>query len=210
MEVFLGLGLYGNNVYCLKDDEQKIAIIIDAAQGSFERLQPLLQGYRVHLILTHGHWDHLMDAAKFQKELNAIVYLHRDDAVWLNLKLQQKIQPRSIHFESLGKPDIWLDGREHLYMGPWEIDILHLSGHTAGSIGVYFPEEEILFSGDTLFASAIGRFDFPGGSRAKLLQSLLLLSQLPSDIKVYPGHGEATTIEQEQRIIINKVYHGLR
>lgn len=233
LDVLLGLGVYANNVYCLRDETQKVALVIDAAQGSFERLQPTLQGYQVYLILTHGHWDHLVDAAKFKKGLDTVVFLHQDDTIWLrpeqqrkiqprdiyfdihqdntvglNPKSQQKNQPKVIHFELLKNPDAWLDGKDRLNIGPWKIDILHLPGHSAGSVGVYLPKEKILFSGDTLFASAVGRSDLPGGSTKKLLQSLLFLSKLPVDVQVYPGHGDTTTIEQERCIAVKVQQRG--
>ena len=80
-----------------------------------------------------------------------------------------------------------------------ELQIIHSPGHTPGSVCLYFPEEKVLFSGDTLFCMGYGRTDLPGGNYGQLLDSLEHLFTLPSDVRVFPGHGEPTTIGAERR-----------
>lgn len=91
------------------------------------------------------------------------------------------------------------DGQE-LFLAGMNIQVLHTPGHTQGSVCYYFPDEQVLFSGDTLFYGSIGRTDFPTGSMSELVHSAkekLLI--LPEEVKVYPGHGEETTIRYEKK-----------
>jgi glyoxylase-like metal-dependent hydrolase (beta-lactamase superfamily II) len=85
--------------------------------------------------------------------------------------------------------------------GSHEIEVLHTPGHSKGSVCYYIKNERTLLSGDTLFAGSMGRTDLEGGDNAEMMQSLLRLSELPEDTKVYPGHGPATNIENEKRWI---------
>ena len=77
--------------------------------------------------------------------------------------------------------------------------VLHTPGHTPGSVCFYFPKEKVLLSGDTLFQMGYGRTDLPGGNYSQLINSLNCLFELPSDVQVYPGHGNFTTIGAEKR-----------
>ena len=78
------------------------------------------------------------------------------------------------------------------------LEVLHTPGHTPGGVCLYLPEEGVLFSGDTLFAAGFGRVDFPGSSSREMRQSLRRLFTLPEETRVYPGHGESTTIGREK------------
>lgn len=96
--------------------------------------------------------------------------------------------------------DRYLADGETFREAGFEIRLLHTPGHTEGSCCYYLPEEAVLFSGDTLFAGSVGRTDFPTSSGADMRKSLQrLLSELPADTRVCPGHGEETTIAYEKR-----------
>ena len=127
---------YQTNVYYRIDRERKVVCVIDAAPGSFKALQSKLKGLEIHVFLTHGHWDHVADAKKFQKQLKAKLYLHRDDVPLVkNIGLQKMIaggQPYE-PFES----DVLLNDGEMLKCGDWVFEVLHLPGHTLGSVGFY-------------------------------------------------------------------------
>ena len=187
---------YRTNVYYAVDRERKIACVIDAAPGSFKALQSKLNGLEVHVFLTHGHWDHVADAKKFQKQLKAKLYLHREDIPLVKDVGFQKIIAVCQPYEPF-EPDVLLNGGETLTCGGWSFKVLHLPGHTLGSVGFYDKANGQLFVGDTLFYQTIGRTDL-GGSEEKMKTSLARLSQLPPSTCVYPGHGLSTTIESEK------------
>ena len=100
--------------------------------------------------------------------------------------VRQKAEPFPI--EPLKNPPLMAD-----------MQLLHTPGHTPGSVCLYWPDEKVLFSGDTLFRMGYGRTDLPGGNMAQLIDSLEHLFTLPSDVGVYPGHGDFTTIGAEKR-----------
>ena len=96
--------------------------------------------------------------------------------------------------------DQWVCDGKKLDLAGFSIEVFHTPGHTAGSCCYYLPEEEVLFSGDTLFAQSVGRTDFPTGSGRQIAESVRrLLSTLPDDTMVYPGHMDTTTIGFEKK-----------
>ena len=187
---------YQTNVYYRIDRERKVACIIDAAPGSFKALQSKLKGLEIHVFLTHGHWDHVADVKTFKDNLKAKLYLHRDDVPLVNNVPLQKMIAGDQPYEPF-KPNVLLNGDETLTCGDIKFEVIHLPGHTLGSVGFYDKANRQLFVGDTLFYQAIGRTDL-GGSEEKLKISLKSLSQLPPKTLVYPGHGPSTTIENEK------------
>lgn len=97
-------------------------------------------------------------------------------------------------FSPVGK---FLAADDVICFGSHQFTLLETPGHTPGSVFVYCAEENVAFSGDTLFHYSIGRTDFPGGSMFMLIQSLRMVCQLPDETRIYPGHGEETTIGTE-------------
>lgn len=193
-----------------KIDNQRSCILIDpGADGDsiIARLKHL--GLRPALILlTHGHFDHVAALAQvvrgFSEGPAIDIAIHSADAVYLGSRA------KAVHlrdfasvggasyveglWESLPSPTRFLSEGDRI--GPFTV--LHLPGHTAGSVGFYDPDRLILLSGDTLFRGAVGRTDLPGGDSRALGRSLLRLWTLPAKTRVYPGHGDGTTIGQEQ------------
>jgi glyoxylase-like metal-dependent hydrolase (beta-lactamase superfamily II) len=90
-----------------------------------------------------------------------------------------------------------VDGQEW-QDGGLKYRVLETPGHTPGGVCLYFPDDAVVFTGDTLFAGSVGRTDLPGGDEQLLRQSLRTLTHLPAATRVYPGHGPVTTIGQEQ------------
>ena len=187
---------YRTNVYYCIARERQIACVIDAAPGSFKALQSKLNGLEVYVFLTHGHWDHVADAKAFQENLKVKLYLHRDDVLLVNNVPLQKMIAGDQPYEPF-ESDVLLNDGEMLTCGDWVFEVLHLPGHTFGSVGFYDKANNQLFVGDTLFYQTIGRTDL-GGSSEKMKTSLVRLSQLPPSTCVYPGHGLSTTIENEK------------
>ena len=92
---------------------------------------------------------------------------------------------------------VYFDENRVIRFGTHEFTIIETPGHSPGSVFFYCKEENVAFSGDTLFRHAIGRTDFIGGSMFQIIQSLRMICQLPDTTKIYPGHGETTTIGNE-------------
>lgn len=146
------------------------------------------------ILLTHGHFDHMLGAEILQKETGAKLYLHEADAGMLT---DAQLSAYMAEYCRLGQPT-QIERSDY----PDEIfgfKVLHTPGHTPGGVCLYNEAEKVLFSGDTLFRAGYGRYDLPGGNVQELVKSLNMLLSLPGDTVVYPGHGEKTTIYEECR-----------
>lgn len=186
-------GPYSNNVYWLKFEPTKQAVVVDAATGSVSELENKLKGYEVHVFLTHGHWDHIAEAALFKERLKAKIYFPILDKMWLTDIFQKNIVPVGYQFKTF-QPDVWLNDGDVFVLGGLTWSILSVPGHTQGQIAIYNKDNGWVFVGDTLFDRGFGRTDLPGGDYRELMSSLRLLLKLPETTTVYPGHGSQTTI----------------
>lgn len=191
------IGPYATNVYVLKDTVAKQGVVVDAPPESYMRLAATLKGFKIHLFLTHGHWDHMCDAAKFQKKLQATVYANKEDDFWFTSKEQLLLAPPGLNWDPI-TPDRWLEDGQELEFGEIKLKVITIPGHTQGQIALYVLEKGCVFVGDTLFAEGVGRTDLPGGNFRNLVNSIRdKLYRLPGKTIVYPGHGPSTTIEHE-------------
>lgn len=195
------VGPIGTNVYVVCNGDR--ALLIDPAPGSWEMLGDVLAPYTLDVLLTHGHWDHVADAALFQKH-GATVYAHAGDVEWIrNPALVEWFTTRGVTVHPC-EPDVLCDSGP-LTLAGLNFEVRHTPGHSRGCIVLYSAEHNVLFSGDTLFAGAVGRTDLPSGSTAQLRNSLKTqLATLPPETIVYPGHGKSTIIHDElafQKII---------
>jgi hydroxyacylglutathione hydrolase len=173
-------------------------ILIDAPEGAAEWLAQ--KGYRVDtLLLTHGHVDHVWDAAQIQREQHAAVYYHPGTAPMV-------MDPK--FYERLGFP--WtvapiaeghtLEAAPECTLGGIVFQVLEVPGHCPGSLCFYHADSGLLFGGDVLFAGGVGRWDLPGGDRDLLLGGIRgKLFPLGDDVKVLSGHGPVTTIGLERK-----------
>ncbi len=156
---------------------------------SLNHLNPLA------LILTHAHFDHTMGAAWLCNRYTIDAYLHTDDLEELT-KVQAGAGVYGIQIEDAGlyRP-LHLYDLETRCFGSIRISVLHTPGHTAGSACFYEPTEQILFSGDTLIKGSLG---FSNAGYSELLNHLKeKILPLPAQTRIFPGHGAATTIEEE-------------
>lgn len=180
-------GLLQENAYVVDG-----GIIIDPGDD-FEAIDAAVTSPKA-VLLTHGHFDHMLAAEKLQEKYDIPVYVHEEDAPMLSdaglcvympemstLPMPQKIRWEAYPEEILG------------------FRVLHTPGHSRGSVCLYNEDDGVLFSGDTMFCAGYGRTDLPGGNERKLVESLLGLLKMPADTRVLPGHGEETTIGIECR-----------
>ena len=150
------------------------------------------------ILLTHGHFDHVMAAQELAKTFDLKIYAHEEEKDTLNHP--GKNVSAMIGRQDSYHADIFVKDGELLQLAGMEIKVLHTPGHTPGGCCYYLEKEQVLFSGDTLFCQSVGRTDFPGGSMSQIVRSIKSkLLALPDNVKVYPGHMDLTTIGMERR-----------
>lgn len=195
------LGGVATNCYLLKNNADRQCVLIDPA-ASPEQIKEMitqsgcmLQG----ILLTHGHYDHMLAAAAVREVYGVPLCAGQAEKTLLSdaaLNLSGIMGGKSVTQDV----DRWLADGETLLMAGIKISVIATPGHTPGGVSYYVPEGGMLFSGDTLFAESVGRTDFPGGSMSALVHSVKeKLFALPEETKVYPGHGEQTTIAYEKK-----------
>jgi len=205
------LGDYETNCYILRESKAaKNCLIIDTGLQAQE-LVDFLHRHKLNpvaVVLTHGHIDHTNGVALLRSEFPDIkVYVHKLDAEMLTPPLTEEAGltgaqsnlsvMAGIHF-STGPADVLIEEGDIIEQAGIRLEVLHTPGHTPGSICLYSQNEGIVFVGDTIFASSVGRTDL-GGNMSQLIKSIRQkLLTLPDETVVYPGHGPITTIAQEK------------
>jgi hydroxyacylglutathione hydrolase len=156
-------------------------------------------------LITHGHYDHIQGLASLAHQ--APVFISEEDAACLgdsHLNVSD-LGPEEISIDSITPYEV--DDEDEIKLGPWIFKVILTPFHTSGSCCYYLESDGVLFSGDTLFHLGIGRTDLPTGSDKTIDSSLRKLARLPLSTKVYPGHGESTTIKNE--LAFNEAFQGL-
>ncbi|MFT3991163.1 MAG: MBL fold metallo-hydrolase [Luteolibacter sp.] len=184
-------GFVETNGYLIETPEGNL--LIDAPAGIRQWLKD--RGVRVdHLLLTHQHYDHVEDVSALQADgVKVHAFAPYSKTLTLeNLGLPLSVKPYTV--------DSIFDLSQPLALAGRTIRLAHVPGHSTDSVTFYFPENALLFSGDTIFAGSIGRSDLPGGSTKQLLDGIAeKLLVLPGMTQVFPGHGPSTTIDSEIR-----------
>ena len=194
------LGMVATNCYLIINKETKEALLIDPADNAL-RISNVIEENVCTLkaiLLTHGHFDHIMALNELKKRYNVPVYAHEEE--------EEVLKQSSLNMSGMigqiytTQADIYVKDGEHLKLAGLDIIVLHTPGHTKGGVCYYLPEEKVLMSGDTLFHCSIGRTDFPTGSMSQLVRSVKeQLFVLPDDVQVYPGHDSVTSIGYEKQ-----------
>ncbi|MBU0466028.1 MAG: MBL fold metallo-hydrolase [Proteobacteria bacterium] len=194
----LVVGELGANCYLLAGYEGKEAVIIDPG-GDAELILETIKKHNlkpVYIINTHGHVDHTLANSSLAKATSAKILIHREDAKMLS-------DPEAnlsgwFNQEITSSADELLEDGQIIGLSDLKIEVLHTPGHTRG--GICLKVKDKIFTGDTLFASGIGRSDLPGGDYKTLLNSIhQRLLTLPDETIIYPGHRESSTIGQERK-----------
>lgn len=194
------LGSVFTNCYFLMNKETKEMLIVDPADSPemIEQMVLRMGGKPVGILLTHGHFDHILAANQVKERYNALIYACQEEEAML---LDPGLSLTS--YRDAGyvvKADVLLKDLDVFEAAGFSIQMFHTPGHTKGSCCYYLKDENVLMSGDTLFCESVGRSDLPTGSTAQIVQSLRrLLEALPDETEVFPGHDCQTTIGHEKR-----------
>jgi len=188
-------GLFDTNCFLFAGETGNL--LVDAPQGSAQWLEE--RGLKVaHLLITHGHIDHVSDAAAIKAAHGCRVGYHSDTvpmltdrAFFRRLGFGWEIEPVAADFLIEESPSLVIDGLD--------FQVLLVPGHCPGSLCFLEKKSRILFGGDVLFSGGVGRWDLPGGNRDLLMTGIRKkLLPLGDDVRVLPGHGPATTIGIER------------
>lgn len=194
LETFVG-GPLETNAYLLVDTETSEALVVDAPAEVTEAITTAVRaaGATVRrIVLTHAHWDHVVDAASLRSATGAPLAAHprADDRLANPRALPFVIDPVT--------PDEHLTDGDEVTVGAHTFAVLHLPGHDPAHIALVSESDGLLFAGDVLFPGGHGRTDIPGADQAAMNESLARLLTLPDVVTVYPGHGQPTTIGAER------------
>jgi hydroxyacylglutathione hydrolase len=201
------VGPIATNLYVLGDEPSGEAIAIDTATPCVDWVTKTLadRGWRLKLIVsTHRHWDHIGDNAPLSQATGADIAAHSLDRH--GLEKPTGTPPFRI---APSVPALDLAEGSVIRFGEIDLEVLHTPGHTEGSVCLRLRDGDLLFTGDTLFAGSWGRTDLPGGSDDQMVDSLARLAKLPTDLRVLPGHGRASTIDAERPWLENVARSGL-
>jgi hydroxyacylglutathione hydrolase len=179
----LTVGPYQTNCYILACKDTLEGVVIDPGDEVLRITKEISQNrIRIkNILITHGHIDHVGGVEELKRITGAPVLIHPNDAAALRFP-----------------PDGSLQEGQEIHVGAYTLSVIHTPGHSPG--GVCFIAPGAVFTGDTLFAGSVGRTDFTGGSHEKLVEGVRnKIFPLGDDLRVYPGHGPASTIGTERR-----------
>ena len=190
IESFTG-GIASTNGYACKSNE--LGVVVDAPEGMADWLQSI-DFQPVALLLTHAHFDHVMDAAEIQKRWSVPIYGFSQPTPELTLGGLFGLDVPAYKLDHLVE-----EGVSTVIKG-LTFEILHVPGHSTDSVVYLLESDEIAFGGDVLMQGSLGRSDFPGGDQTLLLKGIRAkLYVLSEDVTIHPGHGTATSIGVEKR-----------
>ena len=192
------------NCYIVFDEKSKETMVIDPA-GEVEKIIEMLDILKANLkyiYITHCHGDHTGGVSRLQEQKKGKILVHRLDAPGLNnqeVSLTGYIGMAPIELEA----DSIVDDEDLLHLGNLQFKVIHTPGHTCGGSSLYCKEENLVFTGDTLFRGTWGRTDLPTSNFKDIMDSITnKLMQLPEETIVYPGHGKSTMIREERPIYL--------
>ena len=192
----LSLGPMGTNCYVVRTDAtaSEAAVVDPSGDATDLRLTLARLGTRcAGILVTHGHWDHLLGVADLAEGTEAKVYMA--DGERFLLETPPPVTPPGVTLRPY-TPDVLLAGGETIALAGIDFEVLVVPGHSPAHLAYH--ADGCLFSGDVLFAGSVGRTDFPGSDWETLLSSIrMLVDTLPADTVVYPGHGPITTLGDE-------------
>lgn len=197
----LTLGALYTNCYIVGCPESKEALIIDPGfqeRGDAEQVLREINQQRLqakYIVNTHGHPDHIEGNKAIKDTTDALILIHEYDAPMLAGSIGRF--SNLLGFQATSPPaDRTLREGDNIQIGGVTLRVLHTPGHSKGSISLL--SDNVVFTGDTLFAGSIGRYDLPGASYKEIMSSIKRLATLPEHLKMFPGHGPTSTIGVEK------------
>lgn len=191
------VGPFASNCYLAWNDDAETLVIDPGADPErildFIRLQNLRV---VAYLLTHGHVDHVSAVAEVHRLHPAPIGMHPLDREWAFASFNQMPPFFPAPEPPTGIERAWADGQEWTDAG-FRYRVIATPGHSPGGVCFHFPEQRVLFAGDTIFRGSVGRVDLPGGDARVFAKTLARLRTLPPDTVIYPGHGPVTRLDEE-------------
>ncbi len=192
----LSLGPIGTNCYVVRAEASSAeAVVVDPSGDATELRVRMAQlgASCVAILITHGHWDHLVGVADLAEGTAAPVYMAAGERELL--ENVRAFAPPAVSVRPY-TPDVLLEGGETIELAGIAFDVYAVPGHSPAHLAYH--SDGRLFSGDVLFAGSVGRTDFPGSDWETLVASIrMLVETLPLDTVVHPGHGQVTTLRDE-------------
>lgn len=193
------VGIIDTNCYMVTDEATGESLLVDPGDISPKLIQAVENKNIKYILLTHGHYDHILGVAKLKKITDAKVLISKEDAPCL---YDDELSRAGLHFPEPQEhivADRELSDGDVIDFGGKEIKVMATPGHTPGCVCYIFESSKVIFSGDTLFRLSRGRTDFVSGSETDIIKSLSKLAELEGDYTVFPGHGGATTLDFERQ-----------
>ncbi len=181
------------NTYIITDEETGETAVVDPSLPEEILIEKLNAENVKYVLLTHGHFDHIGGVNFVKEKTGAKVVIHKED--------EEMLCDKNKNYGTDSTPiyaDILVEDGTELMLGKSKITVMHTPGHTKGGVCYIFPDDRIIFSGDTLFRLTAGRTDLYGGDARTELMSLARIAELEGDYKVFPGHDDATTLNFER------------
>lgn len=191
------VGMGQANCYIIANEKEALIIDPGAEAGTIKKAIDHLDVTPVAILLTHTHYDHIGAVDETREMFDVPVYVAPEEDAWLSDPSKNLSQMIGTPF-SVEPADHLFNPDETLEIGSFTFKVLATPGHSPGGVSFVFDEDQIVISGDALFAGGIGRSDLPGSNGQQLLNGIReKLFTLPGDYKVYSGHGLETTIQNE-------------
>ncbi len=190
---------FATNTFLVEDEVTGEMLLVDPGVAD-DKLLEKVKGKNVkYVLLTHGHFDHICGAKMIKDNTGAKIVIHKEDEELLldreknviDMYCPEKELPNTV-------ADILVDDGDEISFAGGNIKVLHTPGHTKGGVCYIFSDDQLLFSGDTLFKLSAGRTDYYSGNPREELMSLAKIADLDGDYNVYPGHDDSTTLDFER------------